>query len=156
MLNFSIHRSRVIICLTTRWICDYWPWPFGLNWYHLKLWRKTKQNLYECVVLHSVGSFWIVLLGLLCPFMLSIVSKMENVSTFMSTTLNQTDPKKRRTFATLFATCMSGGSIPEREVHRQVTYRCHLSCQAQGFPWNGGKRETGWKHLYYEWQMFIY
>lgn len=55
--------------------------------------------------------------------------------------------RSKRTFATLFATCMSGGTVPEREVHHQVTYRCHLSCQAQGFPWNGGK-ETGWKHLY--------
>lgn len=64
----------------------------------------------------------------LCPFMLSIVSKMVNVSTFMSTTLDQTDPK--RTFATLFASCMSGGNIPKQDVRHQVMYRCHLSCQA--------------------------
>lgn len=50
------------------------------------------------MVLLFVSLFRIVLLGflLVCPFMLSIVSKMVNVSTFMSTTLNQTEPKKQK------------------------------------------------------------
>lgn len=51
----------------------------------------------------------------LCPFMLSIVSKMVNVSTFMSTTLNQTDPK--RTF------CYIG---------------CNFACLAAPSPVTGG------------------
>lgn len=95
---------------------------------------KKRRGVAVCQFILNCSPWFPVFL---CPFMLSIVSKMVNVSTFMSTTLNQTDPK--RTFATLLATCMSGGNVPEREVRGQVTYRCHLSCRAQGFPWNGGK-----------------
>lgn len=70
------------------------------------------------------------------PFMLSIVSKKKSVS-FVEHHIKpntiQKNKKKKKRFATSFATCMSG-DVLDRGALCQVMYRCRLSCQAQGFP----------------------
>lgn len=133
-----------------------WPRICGLTLCHLKV-RRTKISerrvgFAVCRFIFNGFPWFLVFFVSLHAF--HSVRKMVK-STFLSTTLNITDPKKTKHFATSFATCMSGGGVPGRHARRRVIYRCHLSCQAQGFPRNGGKK-TKWKHLCNEWQMFTY
>lgn len=95
------------------------PWVCGLK---LDLPKATTTIESSSVVSQFFN--YLTVSCVMCPFMLSIVSEKEintnlvTVSTFMSTTLNETDPKKG-TLATSFATytfsCVleRGGARPD-------------------------------------------
>lgn len=136
--------------------CYFWPWVCGLNSKHLKLELKKTKTL-RCGV--AVCQFlncspWFPVFW--CPFMLSIVSKMVNVSTFMSTTLNQNRSKRKE--KTLLHRCnlhvwqqlpRAGGAF--------ARWRRDAICHARLKVFHEMvEKEIEWKHLYYERQMITY
>ena len=127
-----------------------WPRACGLNWYHLKLYDETKP-VRKGVVLHFVSSFFSSVF--LRPFMLSIVSKNGECVYFYE---HHIKPKEH--FATLFATCMSGGRRPRAGGARSpgdgIDAICHARLKVFHEMVEKGKQDGN--TFYYEWQMFTY